>query len=223
MSRLSEDDFAPTVAQAMRVALLRLTPHKPLDAVRTTVSEWHEKVKASNAAVQAAEDAVIAQTAQIVYEDKLLDRLVIDCAREKRATISGPNPDRDPSFREVFSEAASEAMRGMPDDAQNSYVAVVLTGLELPANAALKEKYGAKIKDQQAAVDAAVARRVALEGELAKRENEQTIVLTRARKAFNEAQLDAGSITKDESLVDSLFAFRAARKKKKADDDKKLG
>lgn len=60
----------------------------------------------------------------------------------------------------------------------------------------------------------------ALEQKAALTETKLAQVAAAARLAFNEAQLDAGSLIKDEGLVASLFDFRKESRKKKKPEDK---
>lgn len=216
MSKLFEDDSPATVAQAFRVTLLRLTPHTELAAVRDDLSAARAAVEVAMVALQAAQDAVIAQTAQINFDDRLLDRAVVDCARALRGSITGARPDERPSFRRLFPTSPSKAMDGGPDAEQDHYVAVVLAGLEAPEHAALAAAHAPQIRARQAAVTAAVAARAELEASAALREAELLRAVAAARVAFNEAQLDAAASTKDEALVASLFDFRPSRPAKKA-------
>lgn len=219
MSKLFDDDYAPTVAQALRVTNLQLTPHASLGEVRKDLAASESEVAAAMKAVTDAGDALIAQSAQIRYEDRKLDRLVIQIAREKRATITGAKADEQPSFRRLFPSSPSAAMAGMPDVAQDAYVAIVQHGLTDPENAALAAKFAGPLAEQQAVVTLAVRARAELEKAEALASANLERALTAARKRFNEAQLDAASIMKDEALVDGLFDFRPgrARKEKKTE------
>lgn len=219
MSKLFDDDHPPTVAQALRVARLQLTPHAPLASIRAELAACENKVAAAMKELADLGDAIIAQNAQIRYEDKKLDRLVIQIAREKRGTIEGTKADEQPSFRKLFPSSPTAAMAGMPSASQDAYVAIVQHGLTLPENAALAAKFAEPLAAQQAAVTKAVGARAELEKAEALASAELDRALAAARQRFNEAQLDAASITKDEALVEALFDFRPARvrREKKAE------
>lgn len=220
MTKLFENDHAPTVAQAHHVAILRLTPYADLAPVRERLTSSVTDLEAAQAAKQKVEYAIIGQNAQIDYDDAKLERIVVDCARAKRGLIGGPKPDTTVAFRQIFSKAPSIGMDGAPDADQDNYVALVLAGLDLPENAALKAQFAGPINDQQATLTAALAEAKRLDGELAKVDAALALAAAKARAVFNEAQLDAASTSKDEALVASLFAFRSARPKKKEEPQK---
>ncbi|HRE90317.1 MAG TPA: hypothetical protein PK095_14385, partial [Myxococcota bacterium] len=112
-------------------------------------------------------DRVLAQSAQVRFDDLLLDREVIEIAREKRATIAGAKPDQHPSFRALFPKAPSTAMAGPPDEAQDQYVAIVESGLALPENADLNARRGPALAAAKARVSASRATAVELDQALA--------------------------------------------------------
>ena len=214
-----DDDHAPTVAQALRVTKLQLTPHAALAEIRKELAGCESEVATGMKVLAELGDALIAQNAQIRYEDRKLDRLVIQIAREKRATLTGAKPDEQPLFRRLFPSSPSAAMAGMPDAAQDAYVAIVQHGLGEPENAALAAKFAGPLAEQQAAVTMAVRTRAELEMREALASATLERALATARRRFNEAQLDAASIMKDEALVEGLFDFRPgrARKEKKSE------
>jgi hypothetical protein len=211
MSKLYDKDHAPTVAQALRIAALRLGPHANLAGVRERLAAAHGSLDLALDEAEAADDAVVAQSMQIAYEDRIIDRLVAVVAREKRATIPTAQPDRHPSFRELFPGAPSTAMRGTADTGQSTYVAAVLEGLGRPENADLAARHADALRLQQAKVEEAVARRDQLEKAAALKRLAVERAVVAARQAFNDGQLDVASITHDEALVASLFDFRTRR------------
>jgi hypothetical protein len=215
MSKLFEGDHPPTVAQAYRVAKLRLGPYEMLASIAGELLTREAALLEAMAATNAANDRVLAHSAQVRFDDLLLDREVIEIAREKRATIAGAKPDQHPSFRVIFPKAPSTAMSGPPDDEQDQYVAIVEAGLALPENAELNTRRGPALAAAKARVANSRATAVELEKALALAEAKLDRVAAAARLAFNEAQLDAASILKDERLVASLFDFRKAPTKKK--------
>jgi len=216
MSKLFESDYPPTVAQAFRVAKLRLGPHQALVTIAGELHTHEGALLEAMAATSAANDRGLAQSAQVRFDDLMLDREVIEIAREKRATIAGPKPDQHPSFRALFVIAPSAAMSGPPNEAQDQYVAVVEAGLALPENGELNARRGPALAAAKAKLAASRATAVELDLALALTEAKLDQVTAAARLAFNEAQLDAASILKDERLVDSLFDFRKSPPKKKA-------
>lgn len=216
MSKLFEADHPPTVAQAYRIAKLRLGPYAPLASVAAELARHEAALLDAMAATSAATDRVLAQAAQIRFDDGQLDREIIEIAREKRATITGARPDQHPSFRALFPSAPSDAMGGPPGDAQDQYVAIVEAGLELPENAALKSSRGPALADKKARLAVARAKAVELDQALALANAKLDVVAAAARRAFNDAQLDAASLLKDEALVASLFDFRREAPRKKA-------
>lgn len=211
MSKLFEGDHAPTTAQALRIALLRLGPHAALAGIRERLATAHATLDAAIKAVDDADDAVTAQVMQIAYEDRAIDRRIALIARDKRATLATSQPDRHPSFRELFPSAPSAAMRGIADTPQATYVVAVLEGLARPENAELAGRHAEPLREQQAKLAAAVARRAELEQQATLKRHALARAVDAARDAFNEGQLDAASLTHDESLVASLFDFRPRR------------
>jgi len=216
MSKLFEGDYSPTVAQAYRVAKLRLGPYEMLASIAGELLTREAALLEAMAAVNVANDRVLAQSAQVRFDDLLLDREVIEIAREKRATIAGSKPDQHPSFRVLFPKAPSAAMSGPPDEAQDQYVAIVEAGLALPENAELNTRRGPALAAAKARVAASLATAVELDKALVLAEAKLDQATAAARLVFNETQLDAASILKDERLVASLFDFRKAPPKKKA-------
>lgn len=215
MTKLFENDRAPSVSQAFRLARIALTPHTPLAGLAAGLAAKEATLNASMQACSDADDLVLSQAARIRYLDAQLGRTVIEIARAKRATITGAGPDQHPSFRALFPISPTKGMAGPPDEAQDNYVAIVEAGLELPDNATLKATYGAELAERKAALAAAEQKQVELEQAQAKADAKLELDLAAARVAFNDAQLDAGSIVKDEGLVASLFDFRKEPRQKK--------
>jgi len=218
MSKLFDGDHSPTVAQAYRITRIRLTPVQSLATIAAMLAEHEGRVQALIKTVSDANDLVLAQAAQVRFDDQQIGRTVIEIARDKRATIAGAKPDEHPSFRTLFPSAPSKGMDGPPDDEQDHYVAVVEAGLDLPQNAALKASRGPELVERKSALSAATAREAELEKAQALEEAKLERATAAARVAFNEAQLDAASILKDQALVASLFDFRREPKKKKKEE-----
>jgi hypothetical protein len=140
MRKIRENATADTVEEAADLHIILLQARDDTALLAAPVAALLTAMLDAVAKRKAARRARLLLSAKIVFEDGVLDELVADLARRALAAFGKRD---DARYSTLFTSAPSVAMRPTADDAQDAYVANIVTRLTAePAYAALAHLAG---------------------------------------------------------------------------------
>ena len=183
---LSEDTGSEKTRSACRTLMIRLSGRAPAAEVRRDVQAALQSLQAAINDYEDAHDERVCATAEIEVCDTEVDQAVAALVRAVEVQLRGDR--QDPRFLAAFPYAPSEATGGVATDAQRNYVHSALTVLRSDTSlcGALKPDLDA-LEAAQAALDAAVKVRAALEHTEATASARLKVATLQARNVHNDA------------------------------------
>jgi hypothetical protein len=204
MRQIPEDSSAFRVDQALRFLRIRLGSRPDTKSLAEPVEEARKSVRATDEAWKEARYARQAATAEVQYQDELLDADVMALSRKALVLTDGKRDD--PRYAKLFPSAPSQAMAGVGSEAQTRYVKQILTRLvEEPDLAELRgnEKTIAKRLE---ALEAATKVRNDLYVPEASAQADRRRAIDDARQLYKTTHLQLKLLLSDDTLVESFFS-----------------
>jgi hypothetical protein len=215
VKQLSVREGAPASLRALRFVEMRLLGVPSLRHHAIVVAGWRAELKAAYEAWEEARDFRQVAAAAVRYADTVQDRAV---SRLSEVALTEVDGDREaPAYRRIFHQNASEIIKPVATDAQQSEVARVLAAsADAPALAAKREQ----LKLAYEALNDAISTRLEAGRNEAKSRMDLDLLLEEIAQRYRRFAASLLAEGVDPTLADSCFPGAETRRRgAKAEDD----
>ncbi|APR80099.1 Hypothetical protein A7982_05446 [Minicystis rosea] len=207
MHKLSDKHHYPTVDGALRFFAVRAKGRPETAPLVPKVVETRATLREKREAYLAAYDERVAQTAEIVYLDSRIDRLVLVGLKRDLAVLTAEHPKGAQLEKKLFQGVApSVGMKPVASESQEHYVAGIVKRLEDDADFASLAPHAKKLHQGQQEIDDALDRRKEARVKERLAQGDLEDALEDARRIYNQLhpQLQL-TFPNDPALVESYF------------------
>ena len=160
MNKLNDKHRYPAVDGALRFFVVRAKGHPETAALVPKIVETRTTLREKRDAYVEAHDERVAQTAEIVYLDSRLDRMVMVGLKRDLAVLTADNPKGVQLEKKLFQGVApSVGMKPVASQSQEHYVAGIVKRIEEDADFAALAPHSTKLRNGQKDLDTALERR----------------------------------------------------------------
>jgi hypothetical protein len=222
MQKLTEQHRSPTVDRALRFFIVRAKGRPETAAFATEAQAVRTRLRERRDAYLDAQDERLALSAEVVYLDGRLDRLVVVHLKRDVAAFAADRSGGAQYERKLFQGMApSKAMQPVGGEKQEHYVASIIQRLENDADYAFLSDHAPRLRAAQQALDAALERRKTARVKERLAQGDLDDMTDEARRFYNQLYPRLQLVfTDDLPLVESYFReLRRARDEEGEEDE----
>ncbi len=217
---MSEEHGPHTVLRALRFVIFRLRSHELAEPIAFELEYCLSELESAQHQYEEALTRRLAATAEVSFRDEGVDEAMMTLAEELLRLVNGNR--NDTRYTALFPVAPSEAMASTAGNRQHEFVRRVIEQLDADVNLSSLASHAAKLKQQQALLEDAIATRDACFDPETKAARKRSEAIDQACRSYNRSFPRLQLHCSNGALIDSIYPTLPAGRRREDEGHRRL-